>query len=141
MRAVEAEPTSPAYPDAGRRRADPSNRTRPMCCGSDRNAITLGLDSYQYVDNSKAMNRTALITGATRNLGFSLAEGLAQRLEPTDTVYLTGRDPARIAESVHRLSNARAEVRGEVLDVARPEAGERCPGLVVSRPGGGDVVL
>ncbi|MEH2565835.1 hypothetical protein [Bradyrhizobium sp. AZCC 2289] len=67
------------------------------------------------------MNRIALITGATRNLGFSLAEGLAQRLEPTDTVYLTGRDPARVAESVQGLSNARAEVRGEVLDVARPE--------------------
>jgi len=52
----------------------------------------------------------------TRNLGFSLAEGLAQRLGPTDTVYLTGRDSARVAESLHRLSNARAEVRGELLD-------------------------
>jgi NAD(P)-dependent dehydrogenase (short-subunit alcohol dehydrogenase family) len=68
------------------------------------------------------MNRIALITGATRNLGFSLAEGLAQRLEPSDTVYLTGRDPVRVADSVHRLSNARAEARGEVLDAAKPNA-------------------
>jgi hypothetical protein len=66
------------------------------------------LDSYHYIDNNKAMNRIAVITGATRNLGFSLAKGLAQRLDPADTVYLTGRDPARVAESVHRLSNARA---------------------------------
>ena len=76
------------------------------------------------------MNRIALITGATRNLGFALAEGLAQRLEPADTVYLTGRDPARVAESVRRLSNARAEVRGEVLDVAKPDAVERFADLL-----------
>jgi NAD(P)-dependent dehydrogenase (short-subunit alcohol dehydrogenase family) len=87
------------------------------------------------------MNRIALITGATRNLGFSLAEGLAQRLEPTDTVYLTGRDPARVAESVHRLSNAHAEVRGELLDVAKPDAVERFADLLVSRHGGVDIVF
>jgi NAD(P)-dependent dehydrogenase (short-subunit alcohol dehydrogenase family) len=87
------------------------------------------------------MDRIALITGATRNLGFSLAEGLAQRLEPGDTVYLTGRDPARVAESVHRLSNARAEVRGEVLDVAKPEAVERFADLLTERHGGVDIVF
>jgi NAD(P)-dependent dehydrogenase (short-subunit alcohol dehydrogenase family) len=76
------------------------------------------------------MNKIALITGATRNLGFSLAQGLAQRLDPTDTVYLTGRDATRVAESVHRLSNARAEVRGELLDVARPGAVEQFDGYV-----------
>ena len=65
-------------------------------------------------------------------------KGLARRLESTDTVYLTGRDPARVAESVHRLSNARAEVRGELLDVARPEAVERFADLLVSRHGGID---
>jgi NAD(P)-dependent dehydrogenase (short-subunit alcohol dehydrogenase family) len=87
------------------------------------------------------MNRIALITGATRNLGFSLAQGLAQRLEPTDTVYLTGRDPARVAESAHRLSNARAEVRAEVLDVARLEAVERFADLLAERHGGVDIVF
>ena len=87
------------------------------------------------------MDRIALITGATRNLGFSLAEGLAQRFEPTDTVYLTGRDAARVAKSVHRLSNARAEVRGEVLDVAKPDAVERFADLLSSRHGGVDIVF
>src|SRR3982075_3105821 len=87
------------------------------------------------------MDRIALITGATRNLGFSLAEGLAQRLEPTDTVYLTGRDAARVAESVHRLSNASAEVRGDVLDVAEPDAVERFAELLAGRHGGVDMVF
>src|SRR5258708_38687636 len=125
MRSVEAERTSPAYFDAGRRtRTDQIERTR---CAADRiqTQFPHGLDSYQYVDINKAMNKIALITGATRNLGFSLAEGLAQRLEPTDTAYLTGRDPARVAESVHHLSNARAEARGAVLDGAQPETGQR----------------
>src|SRR5207244_6897134 len=99
------------------------------------------VDSYQHIDDNQSMNRVALITGATRNLGFSLAEGLAQRLEPTDTVYLTGRDPARVAESVHRLSNAQAEVRGELLDVAKPDAVERFADLLVSRHGGVDIVF
>jgi NAD(P)-dependent dehydrogenase (short-subunit alcohol dehydrogenase family) len=87
------------------------------------------------------MNRIALITGATRNLGFSLAEGLAQRLESTDTVYLTGRDAARVAESVHRLASARAVVRGEVLDVAEPHAVERFADLLARRHGGVDIVF
>jgi NAD(P)-dependent dehydrogenase (short-subunit alcohol dehydrogenase family) len=87
------------------------------------------------------MNRIAVITGATRNLGFSLAAGLAQRLDPADTVYLTGRDPARVAESVHRLSNARAEVRGEPLDVASPGAVERFAELLAERHGGIDIVF
>ena len=87
------------------------------------------------------MSKIALLTGATRNLGFSLAEGLARRLEATDTVYLTGRDPARVAASVHRLSNARAEVRGEVLDVAEPEMVARFADLVAERHGGVDIVF
>ena len=87
------------------------------------------------------MDRIALITGATRNLGFSLAAGLAQRLESTDTVYVTGRDAARVAESVHRLSNARAEVRGEVLDVVKPHAVERFADLLTGRHGGVDIVF
>jgi NAD(P)-dependent dehydrogenase (short-subunit alcohol dehydrogenase family) len=87
------------------------------------------------------MNRITLITGATRNLGFSLAEGLAQRLESTDVVYVTGRDAARVAESVHRLSNARADVRGEVLDVAEPDAVERFAELLAGRHGGVDIVF
>lgn len=87
------------------------------------------------------MDRVAIITGATRNLGFSLAQGLAQRLEPSDTVYLTGRDAARVAESVRLLSGARAEVRGEVLDVSEHDAVERLAASLAKRHSGVDIVF
>jgi NAD(P)-dependent dehydrogenase (short-subunit alcohol dehydrogenase family) len=82
-----------------------------------------------------------LITGATRNLGFWLAQGLAQRLEAADTVYLTGRDAGRVAESMRCLSGTRAEVRGEVLDVSDRAAVERFAGSLAERHGGVDIVL
>jgi NAD(P)-dependent dehydrogenase (short-subunit alcohol dehydrogenase family) len=87
------------------------------------------------------MNRLALITGATRNLGFSIAQGLAQRLEPSDTVYLTGRDATRVAESVRLLSGARAQVRGEALDVSKRDAVERLAAALAERHGGADMVI
>jgi NAD(P)-dependent dehydrogenase (short-subunit alcohol dehydrogenase family) len=99
------------------------------------------IDIYQYIDNNHRMNKIALITGATRNLGFALAEGLARRLEPDDTVYLTGRDPARVAESLRRLAGARAEVRGEVLDVSSRDAVERFAAALAERHGGVDIVF
>lgn len=87
------------------------------------------------------MNKTALITGGTRNLGFSLAQGLARRLDPTDTVYLTGRDGERVARSLRNISGARCEVRGEVLDVSRREAIERFARDLADRHGGVDIVF
>jgi NAD(P)-dependent dehydrogenase (short-subunit alcohol dehydrogenase family) len=87
------------------------------------------------------MNKIAIVTGATRNLGFSLAQGLAQRLEPSDTVYLTGRDAARVAESVRLLSGTRAEVRGEVLDVSKHDAVERFAASLAQRYSGVDIVF
>ena len=82
-----------------------------------------------------------MITGATRNLGFFLAQGMAQRLEPTDIVYLTGRDAARVAESVRLIVGARAEVRGEALDVSRRDAIERFAAALAERHGGIDIVF
>lgn len=87
------------------------------------------------------MNRIALITGATRNLGFSLAQQLSRRLEPSDIVYLTGRDAARVVESVRLLSGAPAEVRGEVLDVSRRGAVERLAASLAERHDGVDIVF
>jgi NAD(P)-dependent dehydrogenase (short-subunit alcohol dehydrogenase family) len=87
------------------------------------------------------MNKIALITGATRNLGFSLAQGLARRLDPTDIVYLTGRDAARVAQSAKDLTGARAEVRGEVLDVAKHDAVARFADELAARHGGVDILL
>jgi NAD(P)-dependent dehydrogenase (short-subunit alcohol dehydrogenase family) len=87
------------------------------------------------------MTRVSIVTGATRNLGFSLAQGLARRLEEDDVVYLTGRDSARVAESVRLLSRHRANVRGEVLDVSDRETVERFARVIADRHGGVDVVF
>ena len=61
--------------------------------------------------------RTAIVTGANQGLGFALAEGLAQRLAPSEVVYLTGRDRERVDAAAARLDRPRAEVRPRVLDV------------------------
>ncbi len=87
------------------------------------------------------MSKIALITGATRNLGLSLAQELSRRLDPTDVVYLTGRDPGRVAQSLRKLSGAKAEIRGEVLDVSRRDAVERFAGDLADRHGGVDLVF
>jgi NAD(P)-dependent dehydrogenase (short-subunit alcohol dehydrogenase family) len=87
------------------------------------------------------MSIVALVTGATRNLGFCLVQGLAQRLDANDVVYLTGRDPARVAESVRRVAPGRAEVRGEPLDVSDGQAVARFAGTLAERHGGVDIVF
>ncbi|KOV84484.1 SDR family NAD(P)-dependent oxidoreductase [Nocardia sp. NRRL S-836] len=81
----------------------------------------------------------ALITGATQGLGLALAEGLARRLTPRDTVYLTGRDAGRVAAAAETMPAGGARVRGEVLDVAGPV--DRFAELLRQRHGGVDVVF
>jgi NAD(P)-dependent dehydrogenase (short-subunit alcohol dehydrogenase family) len=87
------------------------------------------------------MTRIALITGATRNLGFSLAQGLARRLDPSDIVYLTGRDATRVAQSVNELTETRAQVRGEVLDVSKRDSVAHFADELAARHGGVDILL
>ena len=48
--------------------------------------------------------KVAVVTGAAQGLGLALVEGLAARLTPADTVYLTGRD-------LDRRSDACGDVR------------------------------
>jgi NAD(P)-dependent dehydrogenase (short-subunit alcohol dehydrogenase family) len=87
------------------------------------------------------MRKVALITGATRNLGFFLAKGLGARLASGDIVYLTGRDPERVKESVQLARGGRAEIRGEVLDVADRSNVERLACAIRQADGGIDIVL
>jgi NAD(P)-dependent dehydrogenase (short-subunit alcohol dehydrogenase family) len=87
------------------------------------------------------MVKIALITGATRNLGFSLAEGLARRLAPSDIVYLTGRDGTHVAQSVQKLAGTQAQVRGELLDVSKRDAVADFADKLAARHGGVDIVL
>ncbi|MGW6445113.1 SDR family NAD(P)-dependent oxidoreductase [Lentzea sp. NPDC055074] len=83
----------------------------------------------------------ALVTGATQGLGLALAEGLAQRLEPTDTVYLTGRNIDRVTQAVRSMPGGGAKVRGELLDVADQSAAAKVAAQLEERHGGVDVVF
>ncbi|MGW6931329.1 SDR family NAD(P)-dependent oxidoreductase [Lentzea sp. NPDC054927] len=84
---------------------------------------------------------TALVTGATQGLGLALVEGLAQRLAPTDTVYLTGRDMNRVMTAVGSMPGGGAEVRGELFDVADPTAAAKLAQQIHERHGGIDIVF
>ncbi|PWK86399.1 NAD(P)-dependent dehydrogenase (short-subunit alcohol dehydrogenase family) [Lentzea atacamensis] len=83
----------------------------------------------------------ALVTGATQGLGLALVEGLAQRLDPTDTVYLTGRDMNRVMTAVESMPGGGAEIRGELLDVADHQAARRLAHQIQERHGGIDIVF
>jgi NAD(P)-dependent dehydrogenase (short-subunit alcohol dehydrogenase family) len=86
-------------------------------------------------------SRVALITGATQGLGLALAEGLAEPLQPDDTVYLTGRNLDRIAAAVDAVPSGGARVRGALLDVADPTAADRLAADITDRHGGVDIVI
>jgi NAD(P)-dependent dehydrogenase (short-subunit alcohol dehydrogenase family) len=85
--------------------------------------------------------KIALVTGATQGLGLALVEGLAQRMTLADTVYLTGRNVDRVSEAVEAMPGGGARVRGEILDVADPEAAGRLAARLKERHGGIDIVF
>src|ERR1700691_2679183 len=85
--------------------------------------------------------RIALVTGATQGLGLALVEGLAERMTPADTVYLTGRDVDRVTQAVEAMPGGGARVRGEILDVAAPRAAGRLAARLNERHGSIDIVF
>lgn len=87
------------------------------------------------------MSRVALVTGATRNLGLALVQGLALRLDAADTVYLTGRDSTRVSQALELVCESRADVRGETLDVSDGGAVARLVETMRERHGGIDIVF
>jgi len=58
--------------------------------------------------------RVALVTGASRGLGFAMAEALA---EQGAHVVVNGRDPATLAEAARRLTAAGHAVEPMAFDV------------------------
>jgi carbonyl reductase 1 len=87
------------------------------------------------------MSRIAIVTGANQGLGFALAEGLAQRLMPDDTVYLTGRDPDRVGAAASRVARPRAQLVAERLDVRDGVAVTAFADAIAARHGGVDIVF
>jgi NAD(P)-dependent dehydrogenase (short-subunit alcohol dehydrogenase family) len=87
------------------------------------------------------MSRIAVVTGANQGLGFALVEGLARQLEPDDVVYLTSRDPGRVAAAREQLTGVRAEVRARVVDVRDAAAVDALAGEIDASHGGVDIVF
>jgi NAD(P)-dependent dehydrogenase (short-subunit alcohol dehydrogenase family) len=87
------------------------------------------------------MNRIAVVTGATQGLGLALVQGLAQRLDDGDLVYLTGRNADRIQQARTTLTRGPAEVRTELLDVAKPDQAADLAAALQRRHGGVDIVI
>jgi carbonyl reductase 1 len=87
------------------------------------------------------MSRVAVVTGATRNLGLALVEGLAGQLGEDDVVYLTSRDPERVAQALATIEAPRAKLRGEALDVADADAVAGLAATLAERHGQVDVVF
>ena len=85
--------------------------------------------------------RVAVVTGATQGLGLALVEGLGKRLNPDDTVYLTGRNYERIKHAIDALGSTTAAVRGEVLDVGHAESAAKLAEQLRRRHGGVDIVI
>jgi 3-oxoacyl-[acyl-carrier protein] reductase len=83
--------------------------------------------------------KRALVTGASKGIGLSVAEGLAA--EGAD-VLLVGRGEASLREAAERVRAAGAP-RVELLaaDVTDPDAGERVVDACVERLGGIDVLV
>ncbi|MGW6277741.1 SDR family NAD(P)-dependent oxidoreductase [Kribbella sp. NPDC055071] len=92
-------------------------------------------------DTTANAPKVALVTGATQGLGLALVEELAQRLNPEDTVYLTGRSLDRVNEAVDAMPGGGARVRGEILDVSSPDGPERLAAELAERHGGIDIVV
>jgi NAD(P)-dependent dehydrogenase (short-subunit alcohol dehydrogenase family) len=87
------------------------------------------------------MARVAVVTGATRNLGLALVQELAERLGPDDHVYLTGRDPSRVFESIAQVVKSRATIEPAQLDVSSGRAVEDFAAGLADRHGGIDIVF
>jgi carbonyl reductase 1 len=85
--------------------------------------------------------RVAVVTGANQGLGLALVAGLRERLEPDATVYLTGRNPDRIAAAADELAERRLAVVPELLDVSDDVSVARFAQLVDERHGGVDTVF
>jgi gluconate 5-dehydrogenase len=82
--------------------------------------------------------RAALVTGAYRGLGFSIARGLAQA---GATVVLNGRKPDELAKSARVLADAGLKADIAVFDITDRAAIETAVAAVVARHGAIDILV
>jgi len=83
--------------------------------------------------------RTALVTGATRGIGFAIAQALA---EAGATVAICGRSQDSVDEAVRRLTNVpKGKVMGKVADVRASTDVEALFEWIDSETGGPDILV
>jgi carbonyl reductase 1 len=87
------------------------------------------------------MSTTAVVTGANQGLGRALVAGIARRLGRSGNVYLTGRDPERVAAAAHELADAELHVLAECVDVRSKTDVNRFAALIKERHGQVDIVI
>ena len=82
--------------------------------------------------------RVALVTGAYRGLGFSIARGLAQA---GATVILNGRKPDELAKAAKALTDAKLKADVAVFDITVRDAVRAGVDAAIARHGGIDILV
>ena len=82
----------------------------------------------------------AAVTGANQGLGLALVAGLRARLGSDDVVFLTGRDPDRVAGAARGLGDQGLPVETHELDVTDAASVDRFAATVDER-GGLDILF
>ncbi len=83
-------------------------------------------------------NRTALITGANKGIGFAIAQGLGAM---GFTVAVGARDATRREEAVDRLLDSGADAFGVALDVTSDESVSAAAAFIEQKAGRLDVLV
>lgn len=85
------------------------------------------------------MAKVAVVTGASKGLGFAIVKGLCERLE--GTVYLTARDENRSLAAVKRLNDLGLKPAYHRLDVTDEESVKEFAHYIKTNHGGFDVLV
>jgi len=85
--------------------------------------------------------KIALVTGANQGLGYALVKGLSARLGPTDTVYLTARDPDKGMATLQALDGVTSNIAFERLDVIDATNVAAVAQTIERRHGGIDILI
>jgi NAD(P)-dependent dehydrogenase (short-subunit alcohol dehydrogenase family) len=82
--------------------------------------------------------KTAIVTGASRGIGFATAQRLAAE---GAAVAICARDPERLEAAVQRLRQTGAKAVGVVADTTKPEQREALVSAVVDKLGPPDILV